>query len=162
MVKDTKELTIMKFGQQDLINMDKQMCFALYNANKQFNHFYSEVLEQFNLTYPQYLVLSSLWDNNDAMTVRQLGQVARLDGGTLTPLLKRLENHGWVVRSKAPNDNRHVLISLSAYAIEQKCDIVNLIQTKLNHLNMTDQEYRERVQEVNDISHRLEQILTTF
>ena len=152
----------MEFGQQDLINQDKQMCFALYEANKRFNHFYAEVLGQFNLTYPQYLVLSNLWDTDEAMTVRQLGQAVNLDSGTLTPLLKRLETHGWVTRNKDPNDDRRVLVELTTTATSQKYEIVNLIRSKLNQLNMTDQEYRERVQEVNDISKRLETILAKF
>lgn len=76
--------------------LNQQMCFALYEANKKFNRFYAEILDPFNLTYPQYLVLLNLWEANCEITMRDLGRQLALDSGTLTPLLRRLEQRGWV------------------------------------------------------------------
>ena len=65
--------------------LNQQMCFALYEANKKFNRFYAEILDPFNLTYPQYLVLLNLWEANCEITMRDLGRQLALDSGTLTP-----------------------------------------------------------------------------
>ncbi len=72
------------------ILLDEQLCFALYTASKRYNHFYSEALAPFKLTYPQYITLLALWEKSP-MTVRELGSHVNLDSGTLTPLLKRMQ-----------------------------------------------------------------------
>lgn len=142
------------------VNIDNQICFALYAANKRFNRFYSEVLAEFELTYPQYIVLSTLWDTPDGeLTMHELGDTVTLDSGTLTPLLKRLEKHGWIKRSKDPDDERHVLVKLTTKANQSKLSIVHKVKNSLNRLDLPQQDYENRVNEINDITRRLDDII---
>ena len=88
------------------------LCFALYSASRKTTRTYRELLEPWSLTYPQYLVLYVLW-NQGPRTIRELGEEMQLDSGTLSPLVKRLEQAGYVSRHRAPEDERVVNIELT-------------------------------------------------
>lgn len=93
--------------------LDNQLCFALYSSSLAMTKLYKPLLEPLGLTYPQYLALLVLWEN-DGLAVGDLGQRLFLDSGTLTPLLKRMEVAGLVERRRASDDERRVIVSLSA------------------------------------------------
>ena len=97
----------------DHLHLDDQLCFALYRAQRAVTRAYGPILEPLGLTYPQYLVLLVLWDE-DALPVKQLGDRLGLDSGTLTPLLQRLEKSGFVKRVRDRGDQRVVHIHLTA------------------------------------------------
>lgn len=88
------------------------MCFALYAASLAVTKLYKPVLTAFGLTYPQYLVMLVLWES-DALGVGELGDRLALDFGTLTPLLKRLQAAGWLLRERASDDERRVIVRLT-------------------------------------------------
>ncbi|MEV7429514.1 MarR family transcriptional regulator [Nocardioides sp. NPDC092400] len=90
--------------------LDEQLCFPLYAATRAVTQRYGELLADVGLTYPQYLALLALWEAGGPVTVGGLGQRLRLDSGTLTPLLKRLEAVGHVSRRRDPADERRVLV----------------------------------------------------
>jgi DNA-binding MarR family transcriptional regulator len=92
--------------------LDDQMCFALYAASRAVTALYRPLLEELGLTYPQYLVLLVLWENDD-VPVKTLGASLQLDYGTLTPLLKRLETAGLLRRERNADDERTVRITLT-------------------------------------------------
>ncbi len=92
--------------------LDAKLCVAVYRAAHAFTAAYRTLLAPFGLTYPQYLVLVSLWDKAPR-TVSELGDLTDLDSGTLSPLLRRLEGAGWVTRSRSRNDARIVEIGLT-------------------------------------------------
>ena len=93
--------------------LDNQLCFALYSASLAMTKLYKPLLDELGLTYPQYLALLVLWEQ-DGVTVSELGDRLSLDSGTLTPLLKRLEAAGLVSRLRDAADERRVLIRLTA------------------------------------------------
>ena len=93
--------------------LDNQLCFALYSASLAMTKFYKPLLDELGLTYPQYLVMLVLWEQ-DGPTVSELGTRLNLDSGTLTPLLKRLEALGFVTRIRDVHDERRVHITLTA------------------------------------------------
>ena len=95
-----------------LLRLDSQLCFALYSANLAMAKVYRRLLADLGLTYPQYLVMLVLWEG-DGLTVSQLGERLFLDSATLTPLLKRLQTAGLVLRERGREDERQVLVSLS-------------------------------------------------
>ena len=97
----------------DGLELDRQVCFALYSATRAVTQLYRPVLDALGLTYPQYLVLLVLWER-DGLTVKQVGERLALDSGTLTPLLKRLEHQGLVERRRGEDDERLVRIHLTA------------------------------------------------
>jgi MarR family transcriptional regulator, organic hydroperoxide resistance regulator len=92
--------------------LDEQLCFALYAASRRMTAAYRPLLEALDLTYPQYLVMLVLWER-DGLTVRELGTRLQLDSGTLTPLLKRLEQTGLLQRRRRQSDEREVEITLT-------------------------------------------------
>lgn len=92
--------------------VDEMVCFALYSASRATTQAYRQVLEPWGLTYPQYLVLVTLW-NEGARTVGELGETLDLDSGTLSPLLRRLETAGFVSRARRATDERIVDVSLT-------------------------------------------------
>lgn len=105
--------------------LDDQLCFALYSASRAVTAIYRPLLDELNLTYPQYLVLLVLWDE-EPCTVGHLGARLHLDSGTLSPLLKRLQAAGHVCRDRSADDERRVQISLTASgrALEERAACV--------------------------------------
>ena len=96
-----------------MLQLDNQLCFALYSTSLAMTKLYKPLLDEMGLTYPQYLVMLALWEKEGLM-VSELGERLSLDSGTLTPLLKRLEATGLVSRLRDVADERRVHISLTA------------------------------------------------
>ena len=96
----------------DGLELDKQVCFALYSATRAVTQLDRPVLDALGLTYPQYLVMLVLWERG-ASLVKELGQALDLDSGTLSPLLKRLEAQGYVRRKRCVDDERAVRVHLT-------------------------------------------------
>ena len=93
--------------------LDNQLCFARYSASLAMTKLYKPWLDELGLTYPQYLVMLGLWEE-DGLSVSELGNRLHLDSGTLTPLLKRIESAGLVSRLRATDDERRVHVTLTA------------------------------------------------
>ncbi|MFF0423368.1 MarR family winged helix-turn-helix transcriptional regulator [Streptomyces sp. NPDC004520] len=98
---------------EDFLRLDHQICFSLHAATRAFNGVYREALKELGLTYPQYLVMLVLWEHGE-LPVKGIGERLRLDSGTLSPLLKRLEAAGHVERRRSPEDERSVTVRLTA------------------------------------------------
>ena len=107
-------------NQEELLKLDNQLCFALYSTHLALNQYYRKLLQPHGITYPQYLVMLILWEQ-DQLTVSEIGQRIFLESSTLTPLLKRLESLGLIERKRSAEDERRVLISLTAegHALKQ-------------------------------------------
>ena len=96
------------------LQLDHQLCFALYSASLAMTKLYKPLLDELGLTYPQYLAMLVLWQHDGVtVTVSELGERLHLDSGTLTPLLKRLEAAELVTRLRDVQDERRVLIRLT-------------------------------------------------
>jgi DNA-binding MarR family transcriptional regulator len=96
----------------DALRLGEFLCFAVYSASHAFNRVYKPLLDELGLTYPQYLVMVLLWEQDD-QTVGSLGEKLFLESSTLTPLLKRLEALGHVKRTRDPVDERQVRVRLT-------------------------------------------------
>ncbi|MGW3957308.1 MarR family winged helix-turn-helix transcriptional regulator [Streptomyces sp. NPDC004752] len=99
-------------AEADWLHLDRQICFSLHAASRAFNGVYRVVLKDLGLTYPQYLVMLVLWERGDT-PVKTLGTLLRLDSGTLSPLVKRLEAAGLVRRERSARDERSVDVRLT-------------------------------------------------
>jgi DNA-binding MarR family transcriptional regulator len=99
-------------GSDAWLALDKQLCFALYSASLAMTKMYKPLLGPLGLTYPQYLVMLALWEE-DGVTVSALGDRLALDSGTLTPLLKRMESQGLLGRERDATDERRVIVRLT-------------------------------------------------
>lgn len=100
------------FSATDALQLENQLCFAVYSTNLAINKRYRQWLAPLKLTYPQYLVMLVLWQRDD-VTLSQIGEQLFLDSATLTPLLKRLESAGWLLRQRSHDDERQVVITLT-------------------------------------------------
>lgn len=101
-----------RITQDPALELDNQICFALYSTTHALTRAYRPILEALDLTYLQYIVMMVLWEQ-DGLTVKEIGQRLHLDSGTLTPLLKRLEAAELVRRQRASSDERQVNINLT-------------------------------------------------
>lgn len=114
-------MTSRTLSADEALKLDNQLCFALYAASLAMTKLYKPLLDELGLTYPQYLVMLVLWEWQDKPpaqpTVKALGERLMLDSGTLTPLLKRLEQLGLVQRRRARQDEREVHLGLSGEGI---------------------------------------------
>lgn len=104
---------------KEAMKLANQLCFSVYNVNRLFNKFYEQQLAKFGLTFSQYLVLLTLWEE-DQQTLFSIGRKLNLASNTLTPLLKRLEQTGWVKRHRAENDKRQLIVSLTDKGIQEQ------------------------------------------
>ena len=111
--------------QQTLLKVDQQLCFALYSANLAMHKVYRQLLAGLEITYPQYLVMLVLW-NQDDVTVSEIGEQLFLDSATLTPLLKRLESAGLLRRQRSRQDERQVVVTLTdqGHALREKAHAI--------------------------------------
>ena len=107
------------------LQLDNQICFAVYSTAHAFNRVYKPLLDRLGLTYPQYLVMLVLWERDD-VPLKDIGERLFLDSGTLTPLLKRLEAAELVRRTRGTADERQVLIALTpkGQALKEKARAV--------------------------------------
>lgn len=134
--------------------LSDQLCFDLYAASRAVTNAYRPILAELDLTYPQYLVLVVLWDEG-TRTVRELADVLRLDHGTLTPLLRRMEGNGLLTRRRDPADERFVQIALTptgdglrSHATKIHCDMtaaLGLNPTEFSALQTTLRTLTDRV-----------------
>ena len=102
--------------------LERQLCFAVYSAAHAFNRAYKPILDRVGLTYPQYLVMLVLWEKG-CLSVKTIGEKLDLDSGTLSPLLKRLEQAGMIDRARDQKDERQVIISLTERGSDMKCQV---------------------------------------
>ena len=96
----------------DCLKLKNQICFPLYACSKEIIRRYKPFLDEVDLTYTQYITMMALWEN-ESMNVRELGSCLFLDSGTLTPLLKKLENKGYIMRSRSKEDERNLIVTLT-------------------------------------------------
>ena len=141
--------------EDNLLALDKQLCFRIYSLNKTMTKLYAPLLKSIGLTYPQYLVMLVLWEeNNSGVPVKHLTERLDLDTGTLSPLLKRMEQAELVRRVRSQSDERSVTITQTqkgeALREEAAC-----IPEKLFHQTGMS------VEELSDLQGKLDMLLAT-
>ncbi|SUY48366.1 transcriptional regulator [Clostridium putrefaciens] len=120
---------------EDILNLDNQLCFSIYACSKEIIRLYRPFLEKLGLTYTQYIALLALWEK-DKVTVKQLGNRLYLDSGTLTPLLKKMEENGLLLRERQKDDERKVLITLTKAGVDLKQKALELPKSILCSTNL--------------------------
>lgn len=135
--------------------LDLQLCFPLYAASRAMTRAYGPLLAQAGLTYPQYLVLLVLWESPDPVSVGALGERLDLDSGTLTPLLKRLEQAGHVERRRDPADERRVLVRLTDRGRALEAEVADVPARLVEASPLT-------IEQVEDLRDRLDRVLAAL
>lgn len=135
--------------------LDDQLCFALYSASRAVTAAYRPLLAELGLTYPQYLVLLVLWEEGHA-NVGRLCERLRLDSGTLSPLLKRLEAVGYVTRERSAEDERRVDVVLTSAGkrLQEKASCIPERLLAVSDMSLDEiVALREAVQRLSDTVH---------
>jgi len=96
----------------DSLKLENQLCFPLYAVSKKITNLYRPILKPLGLTYTKYITMMALWEK-DKISVKELGEKLYLDSGTLTPLLKKLENQKFIERKRDPKDERNLIVTLT-------------------------------------------------
>jgi MarR family transcriptional regulator, organic hydroperoxide resistance regulator len=136
------------------MTLKNQLCFAVYETAGEFNKLYSSVLQPFGLTYPQYLVLLALWEQ-DGVTLKELGEKLNLGTGTLTPMISRMEANNWVRKQRSKEDERKVNIYLQEKALEEKHTITNMVTGVIQSCQIELEEYEQLMQQLNALQKKM-------
>src|ERR671933_1128145 len=138
------------------VALDDQLCFALYAASRAVTARYRPLLDELGVTYPQYLVLMLLWEQ-DGQTVGQLGQRLALDSGTLSPLLKRLTAAGLVTRHRRVEDERSVSIALTDAGRSLKDRAFAISEQMIDAIAFESDDFRELMGRLRLLTERVQQ-----
>lgn len=107
------------------IKLDNQLCFSLYAASREVIKIYKPLLDKYGLTYTQYIAMLVVWEY-ERITVKEMGQKLHLDSGTLTPVLKKLQSMGLIIKYRDKNDDRVVIVEVSEKGRELKDKIIDV------------------------------------
>lgn len=132
------------------LKIENQLCFAIYACSREITRLYRPILEELDLTYPQFLALTVLWENK-RLTVKEMSELLLLDSGTLTPMLKRMEGMDLIIRERAKEDERKVFVSLTEKGKLLRTDALELPEKCIPHFGLTKGEYVEMLGKVNHI-----------
>lgn len=139
---------------ENQIKLSNQLCFQIYNLSKEMVGLYRPLLEDLDITYPQYLVMLVLWEHQK-INVKEIGMLLNLDSGTLTPLLKRLEAKQLVLRERSKKDERIVEISLTEKGEKYKEKALCIPDKLISKINLNKDEQIQFKQLINKISKSL-------
>ncbi len=140
----------------DLLRLDRQLCFPLYAASRLITRLYQPMLEPLGLTYPQYIVMLILWEDAPC-SVSRVGERALLNSNTLTPLLKRLEHLGYVRRARGTADERVVQISLTAAGNALKIDCACVPETLLANVSYSPEKAIALKESLDELIRKLQE-----
>ncbi|MFD3513101.1 MarR family winged helix-turn-helix transcriptional regulator [Streptomyces sp. NPDC058657] len=139
---------------EDFLRLDHQICFSLHAAARALNGVYRTALKDLGLTYPQYLVMLVLWEDGE-LPVKKIGERLRLDSGTLSPLLKRLEAAGHVERRRSPDDERSVTVRPTAQGVALRAGALSIPRAIASSTGLS-------LDEVRDLRTRLNTLTATL
>jgi len=138
----------------DDLKLGNQLCFPVYAASRLITKEYQPFLEKIGITYPQYLVLMVLWETNQ-ITVNEISKKLLLNTNTISPLLKRMENQGLISRNRSGNDERKVIVELTATGEQLKMEAISIPQNLASSLLSN----ALNVDELIDLKHKLEKLI---
>ncbi|TGL60955.1 MarR family winged helix-turn-helix transcriptional regulator [Leptospira sarikeiensis] len=135
----------------DSLKLEKQICFPLYASSRAVTALYRPLLEEFDLTYPQYLVLLVLWET-DKIPLKDIGDRLFLDSGTLTPLLKKMESNGLLTRERSDQDERSLVVRLTTKGKKLQKKAICIPERLLEESGLT-------LEKVTDLKRDLDELL---
>ena len=141
--------------QQESLKLQNQLCFPLYVIAKEITGLYRPFLDELDITYPQYLVMMVLWEN-DGLSVNHIGEKLYLDSGTLTPLLKRLETKGFIQRKRKKEDERVVEVFTTETGKALKANACEIPEKIYKKIDVSEQEWIDLKTSVLKILNKIE------
>ncbi len=135
-MRRSRAVESMNLQDEELLQLEKQVCFGLAVASRTVISAYKPVLDPMGLTHPQYLVMLALWEFAP-MSARELSDQLHLDPGTLSPLLKRLETAGLIVKTRNPQDERAIVITPTEQGAALRTEAVKVPKEMMKRLNLS-------------------------
>ena len=129
--------------------LSKQLCFLFYVSSKEIIKKYTDYLKEYGLTYTGYIVLMAIEDD-EKLNIKKLGERVFLDSGTLTPLLKKLEEKNYVIRTREEQDERNLQISLTERGKDIQNVLSDISQSVFNEFNITQEETQNLVEDLQN------------
>ena len=126
----------------DCLKLENQLCFPLYACSKAITKKYKPFLDEFDLTYTQYITMMVLWDKKE-LTLKELGECLYLDSGTLTPLIKKLEAKGYAVKRRSETDERNIFISVTDKGMALRDTIIKVPDAMGRCIQLSEDEASE-------------------
>ncbi|WP_223591711.1 MarR family winged helix-turn-helix transcriptional regulator [Neobacillus bataviensis] len=142
---------------EDFLKLDNQLCFAIYACSREITRLYRPILDKLELTYPQFLTLTVLWEY-ERLTVKDIGELLYLDSGTLTPMLKRMEAMDLLSRVRASDDERKVFVELTSKGIKLREDALELPEKCIPHFGLGKGEYMDLLFKMNQLIGNLQKV----
>lgn len=142
----------------DLLKLDNQLCFRLYSVSRKMTKAYQPFLEKYNLTYPQYIIMLVIFEEK-VIDFTALSLRVNLKTGTLTPILKKLEEIGYIDRIKNKNDHRKLDVILSEKGYVLKEEIVDVPVKLAKQLQVSLEMYQSLVQELDELDQTLDEVI---
>lgn len=139
---------------QHPVPLDKQLCFSLYGASMAMGRVYKPLLDRLGITYPQYLVLHALWEE-DNRTIGAVAERLSLESSTITPLVKRLAAAGLVTRGRDPVDERHVRVALTDTGRAMKAESECVAERVFARTGLTLQQMTALTNQIQTLRHAL-------
>ncbi|KAF0351526.1 MarR family winged helix-turn-helix transcriptional regulator [Pediococcus pentosaceus] len=141
-------------SKQNIRTLEDHFCFSVYATSHAIQRLYKTELVNHGLTYPQYLVLVVLYEQ-EGMSVKQIGKQLNLGTGTTTPLLKRMEKMGLVIRQRNPDDERGTLVTLTSKGKQERLALEKLPNLLVDSTTLTDQEWNQLTALTNKLMNEL-------
>lgn len=130
--------------------LENKLCFKIYSASRIIVRMYKPILDKINLTFPQYIVMLTLWEQ-DKISFKDLGQILMFETGTLTPILQKLEKAGYINRIRSSDDERKVFIELTDLGKELKNKAECVPNDILKSVGITKEEYNEYLKNTSEL-----------
>ena len=124
------------------LKLENQLCFPLYACSKEVVKRYKPFLDKLDLTYTQYITMMVMWEKK-SINVKELGEYLFLDSGTLTPLLKKLENKGYIKRERAKTDERNLIVSITKKGKDLRDDALEVPKQMGKCVNLSGEEAKQ-------------------
>ena len=142
------------FMYEDILKLDKQLCFRLYQVSRNMTRVYQPFLDKFDLTYPQYIVMLVLFEHK-VLDFKKLSELVDLTTGTLTPIIQKLEQMGYVQKTTNPTDKRRLNVILTEKGQELNTEVIEVPLGVAGKLPITEEMYSVLVKELDSLSEML-------
>lgn len=139
----------------ELLKIENQLCFKIYSVSRGITRAYRPILEKLSLTYPQYLVMLFLWENGDSK-MKEISKTLFLDSGTLTPVIKKLENTGYIKRERDKSDERDLIVSVTEEGKKLKEKALEIPEQILCKTNLSFEKYTLLKKEFDELLKQLD------
>lgn len=134
--------------------LDNALCFKIYSSSRILNRLYQSLLEELNLTYPQYVVMMAMWDDK-RISFKELRKKLMLETGTLTPIIKKLEKMDLVKRVRNEEDERNIFIELTQSGIDMETKSSKVSEGILNKIGISREKYNDFLKETQELFNTL-------